>query len=114
MKRLALALLLLPSAALGDAGGPDAYKVVGLNPTEVLNMRIGPSFDYDIAGTLPPDARHLAWEVCVPTLSDGQFQALQPSERAKIAGLPRWCLLRREDGLRGWVNARFLSEDSLK
>lgn len=112
MIRAVVALaVLLPGAGLADADGPDAFRVTGVAVGDTLNMRIGPGVDYAIAGTLPHDARHLPWEVCVPTVTDGQYFAMTDAEQAALKALPRWCLVHPEGVPRAWVNARFLSED---
>ena len=110
---LALALILSPAIGLADTHGATKFRVTGLNPTEVLNMRVGPGYRYAIADTLPHDARNLASEVCVPTFTEAQLKTLNPLKRNGIENAPRWCLMRHEDGSRGWVIMRFVTEDGL-
>ena len=62
MRRLALATLAaaaLANSALATADGPDAWRVTGVSPGDVLNVRVGPGTEYFAITALPHDARGL-------------------------------------------------------
>lgn len=86
-------------AGRGEAGpgpgpqplpGPSAWRVVGVAPNDVLNMRESPSPRGFVVGEIPFDASGLRNLGCI----DGQS----------------WCKVRFR-GREGWVNGRFLRPD---
>lgn len=98
-----------PAAA--DADGPDAWRVLGVAPDDVLNARMGPGTRYKVIGTFAHDARGLRQITCVPLLSGGIYYTLTETERANLP--PRWCLVQsRDHSVKGWVSQRYLVEDS--
>lgn len=104
-----LAAVLPAAPALAEATGPDAWRVRGVAPGDVLNVRMGPGTDYPTIGAFAPDARHLRAETCVPLSTFAQHQALTAAERRALP--PRWCLVDGGQAGRGWVAQRFLAED---
>ncbi len=98
--------------AYAEADGPDAWRVTGVAPNDVLNMRMGPGTDYPVIGELAPDARHLVPTTCVPLHTMGQFMALGEAQKESLPA--RWCLVTEPASLqKGWVAQRFLAEDVL-
>lgn len=86
---LGLATLVMAGPALATADGPDFYRVVGVAPYDVLNMRAGPAVSYAVVHRIPPDGRGI-------------------ENLASCVG--NWCQV-RFDGVIGWVNRRYLAED---
>ena len=107
------ALVCLPLFAQAeiDGYGPDAWRVSGVMPGDVLNARMGPGTDYRIVGTFAHDEQGLIEVTCVPLLT---MDIAAKLTEAEVAGLPqRWCLMRAADLSRaGWVAARFLIPDN--
>lgn len=68
---------------------PKPFRVAGVNPSDVLNIRNGPSADYDTVGGIPPDSRGIT--ITGPCQND-------------------WCPVKHRL-LVGWVNRRYLAED---
>lgn len=94
-----------------DGHGPDAWRVVGVAPDDVLNMRMGPGAEYLVIDRLAPDARGLEQITCVPLLIPSVYHKLSEGQRDDLP--QRWCLMRSADLSRaGWVSARFLMEDT--
>ncbi len=112
MIRFAIAFLFAATPLWATADGPDFWQVTGVASNDVLNMRMGPGADYMILDVLAYNERRIKAVVCVPTLDDGDYFALTEAERADITKLPRWCYVRTEDLRDGWVNMRFMEEDS--
>ena len=113
MKHALLALVLLATPAFATADGPDAWRVTGVSLNDVLNLRAGPSVAYPVIGHLPPDARGLQTEICVPTLEFATWDSMSEAERAAVAALPRWCLLSKDGARLGWAAGAYLTEDDL-
>ncbi len=109
----ALAAAVTASAANAeiDGHGPDAWRVTGVAPDDVLNMRMGPGTQYLVIDHLAPDARGLRQITCVPLLIPSIQHRLTEAQRA---GLPqRWCLMQTDDFAKaGWVAQRFIMEDT--
>ena len=106
-------LLAAPAMAEIDGHGPDAWRVTGVAPDDVLNMRMGPGTDYKVIDRLAPDARGLTQVTCVPLMIQPYAGRLTDAERAALP--QRWCLMRSADLMKsGWVAQRFLSEDGLQ
>lgn len=107
------ALVCLPLFAQAeiDGYGPDAWRVSGVMPGDVLNARMGPGTDYRIVGTFAHDEQGLIEVTCVPLLT---MEIAAELTEAEVAALPqRWCLMRAADLSRaGWVAARFLVPDN--
>jgi uncharacterized protein YraI len=116
MTRLLTALLaaatVATSAAHATADGPDAWRVTGVAAHDVLNVRVGPGTGYFVIDQLPHDARGVQLEFCVPTVTRDQFFALSPSGQAALNTYTPWCLVEWQGTQRGWVNRRYLTEDS--
>ncbi|MGV0908506.1 hypothetical protein [Martelella sp. FOR1707] len=68
MAAIAAAFALLASVAQAeiDGSGPDAWRVTGVAPNDVLNVRMGPGTDYPVIATLAHDQRELQQITCVP------------------------------------------------
>jgi hypothetical protein len=102
----------LSGAALAqDQGhGPDAWRVVGVTPSDTLNVRMGPGTDYAVIGEFSHDARGLRQVTCVPLVPAGLYFEMSEAERDALP--QRWCLMQNADfSIRGWVAQRFLAED---
>ena len=112
--RLALVSLVvaLAPAAHATADGPDAWRVIDVAPTDVLNARVGPGTDYMVIDALPFNARGVQVEYCVPTVTRDQYFALTNEQQQALNAQASWCLVIWDGLQRGWVNRRFLTEDS--
>ncbi|MDA7428577.1 SH3 domain-containing protein [Primorskyibacter aestuariivivens] len=80
------------------------YKVGHVAADDVLNVRQGPSVDFDILMGLPPGYRGVQKLVCVLVKPDPHGAA--PSQ------MPEWCMIADHGGMLGWVNARYLVVDT--
>lgn len=69
------------------------FAVQGVDPSDVLNIRSGPSATYEIVGTIPPDGSGV-----IPL---GGRRQIGPSVWREVS----------YRGVRGWVNDRFLIEE---
>jgi hypothetical protein len=114
MRRFALAALFaaLASPVLATADGPDAWRVIGVAPDDVLNVRVGPGTDYFVITALPHNARGLQVGTCTPTVTQAQYFALSPQMQQRLNGYSAWCVVIWGGQQLGWVNRRFLAEDS--
>jgi hypothetical protein len=66
------------------------FRVAGVDPSDVLNIRNGPSPAYESVGGIPPDSHGIT--ITGPCLND-------------------WCPVKHRT-LIGWVNRRFLAEET--
>lgn len=66
------------------------FRVAGVDPSDVLNIRTGPSSDYQSVGSIPPDSRGIT--ITGPCAND-------------------WCPVKHRT-LVGWVNRRYLTEET--
>lgn len=114
----AMALLLAGSgAAMGDAHGPDAWRVVDVAADDALNARMGPGTSYGVIGQFSHDARGLQQVTCVPLVTAAHYFEMTEAERGALP--PRWCLMRSADmtapgAVQGWVAQRYLAEDHVE
>src|SRR5690606_21112186 len=93
-----------------DGHGPDAWRVTGVAPGDVLNARMGPGTQYPVIETFAHNERDLRQITCVPFYGITHFMAMSEAERAALP--PRWCLMRHADLMRaGWVAQRYLTPD---
>ncbi|MFW8565261.1 hypothetical protein [Orrella sp. 11846] len=94
-----------------DGHGPDAWRVVDLEPGESLDVRMGPGMEYPVTGQIAGDARGLRQVTCVPLYTLEIYQRLSAQERFALG--QRWCLMQTGDfGVSGWVPQAFIAEDS--
>jgi heat shock protein HslJ len=97
-----------PGGARAEADGPDFYRVTGLEPGELLNIRAGPGLDQPRIGAIPYGTDGLANLGCEGGLSLAEWE--QASEAERAAGLrTRWCRIRHM-GIEGWVAGWHLAE----
>lgn len=66
------------------------FRVAGVDPSDVLNIRTGPSPDYQTVGGIPPNSRGIT--ITGPCQND-------------------WCPVKHRT-LVGWVNRRYLTEET--
>ena len=66
------------------------FRVAGVDPRDVLNIRTGPSSEFQSVGTIPPDSRGIT--MTGPCQND-------------------WCPVKHRT-LVGWVNRRYLTEET--
>jgi hypothetical protein len=66
------------------------FRVAGVDPSDVLNIRTGPSSDYETVGGIPPNSRGIT--ITGPCQND-------------------WCPVKHQT-LVGWVNRRYLTEET--
>lgn len=78
------------AAAKIEAPNHRPFRVAGVDPSDVLNIRNGPSPAYESVGGIPPDSHGIT--ITGPCLND-------------------WCPVRHRT-LVGWVNRRFLAEET--
>lgn len=112
MAAIAAAFALLASVAQAeiDGSGPDAWRVTGVAPNDVLNVRMGPGADYPVIATFAHDQRELQQITCVPFYTMAHFSAMTEAELDALP--PRWCLMRTADlATAGWVAQRYLIAD---
>lgn len=76
-------------AAKDERPVQNPFRVAGVDPSDVLNIRNGPSADYDTVGGIPSDSRGIT--ITGPCQND-------------------WCPVKHRL-LAGWVNRRYLAED---
>jgi len=70
--------------------GRKPFRVAGVDPADVLNIRNGPSLDYNSVGGIPSNSRGIT--ITGPCLND-------------------WCPVRHRT-LVGWVNRKYLTEET--
>lgn len=75
--------------AVGKFCSPASYRVTAVGPDDVLNIRAGPSADYAVVGTIPPQGRGVL-----------------------IVGgcMGQWCQIDYH-GIHGWANRQFLTNE---
>lgn len=107
---LCLGLVPLTVRAEIDGHGPDAWRVTGVAPDDVLNARMGPGTEYPVIETFAHDERGLVEITCVPFYTMAHFSAMTKAEKEALQ--PRWCLMRSADMSKaGWVAQRYLIAD---
>lgn len=109
----ALASLSLAGPALSTADGPDAWRVVNVAADDVLNVRVGPGTGYFVISALPYNMRGLQLGTCVPTVTQAQYFALSSAAQQQLNSYTPWCVVIVDGQPLGWVNRRYLMEDSL-
>jgi len=116
MKNVAFAILFaaglagvsVPASA--EADGPDYYRVVGVAPNDVLNIRAEPSARADRIGSIPHDGDGLRNLGCQGGLTIDQYQNSTPAQR-EAGRKTRWCNIEYR-GTTGWVAGWYLGEGS--
>lgn len=93
---------------LATADGPDYFKIESTHP---VNLYLEQRLDSRVLAILPPDTRGLKNLGCVghPTLL--QWEKMSQQERM-AAGESAWCQVSTV-ALKGWVQNKYLREDSL-
>lgn len=105
-------LALLSGQALGEADGPDFYKVRDVSAGDTLNIRAEPRPDAARLGEIPPDGNCIRNLGCQGGLTLLEFTTLTKEQQARrIRENPRWCRIEYR-GIPGWVAGRYLAEDS--
>lgn len=104
------ALLFYPALALGDADGPDFFRVVDVADDDVLNMRAAASASSEIVGQIPHDGDGVQNLGCEGRMSYGEWAEASEEERAAAARRV-WCRVSYA-GQEGWSAGRFLAEGS--
>lgn len=99
-----------PATVVADADGPDFYRIVGVAPDDVLNIRAEPSAASQKIGEIPHDGDRIQNRGCIRELSFQEWQQASEEDR-KIATHRRWCEI-TFNGIEGWVAGRFLVEGS--
>ena len=82
-----------PNAA-NTTAGRQRFAVRGVDPSDVLNVRSGPSPKHEVVGTIPPDANGV--------MPLGGRRQIGPAVWREVS----------YQGIRGWVNDRFLVEET--
>lgn len=113
-KRRLLAVLVLvaasATAASGEAGGPDYWRVKGVATDDVLAVREQPSADAATVGEIPPTGHDIKNLGCQSAPTFTEWAKMSEAER-QAAAQQRWCKV-RYGAVEGWVNGRFLTEDA--
>lgn len=105
---------LVPGPAAAEADGPDFYRVNGIRPDDVLNIRAAPKANAAKLGTIPPGGTCIRNLGCQGGLSFHEFSTLSKAEQAKrLKRNPRWCHIEYQ-GITGWVAGRYLAEGSCR
>lgn len=89
---LLVTLAVLPAAA--QEPPRETWRVTGVAPDDVLNIRETPDPNAPILGRIPPDARGIRGFGCEDAGPGGQ----------------EWCRVKYGDAV-GWVRGRYLSPD---
>lgn len=104
----AIAFLAAVSPAAADADGPDYFRVSGLKPGSVVNIRRDPAPSAAKVGALPHDADGLKNLGCQGGLSFAEWEKATPARR-EAARFERWCRISYR-GVTGWVAGWLLAE----
>ena len=92
------------------ADGPDFYAVTNVAADDVLNLRAGASEDAVKIGQIAHDAHGLQNLGCQGLPSYDEWERMTGKER-EASRNHYWCKVRYQ-GVEGWVEGRFLREDS--
>lgn len=96
--------------ALAEADGPDFFRVVGVAPDDVLNIRAEPGPHAEKIGEIPPDGSCIRNLGCRGGLTFEEYSTLSPDEQAaRINQNPRWCRVEYQ-GTTGWAAGPYLAE----
>jgi len=78
--------------APAEADGPDFYRVTGVSPDDVLNIRAVPKPNAAKLGVIAPDATCIRNLGCQGGLSFKEHSTLSKAEQAvRLKQNPRWC-----------------------
>ncbi len=103
-------LAALAGPVLAEADGPDYYRVTGVGPDDVLNIRAEPNPNAEKMGEIPPDGNCIRNLGCRGGLTFAEYSSLSPDEQAaRIAEHPRWCRIEYQ-GITGWAAGPYLAE----
>lgn len=79
-----------PARSVAQTADHKPFRVAGVDPSDVLNIRTGPSPDYETVGGIPSNSHGIT--ITGPCQND-------------------WCPVRHQT-LVGWVNRRYLTEET--
>lgn len=97
-------------AAQATADGPDFYRVNGVAPGMMLDLRSEANPGAPVVRRIPADAQCLRNLGCRGGLSFEEFTTLpEPEKQRRQAANLRWCNVEYQ-GSSGWVEGRFLAE----
>lgn len=105
----AIVVTLAPGFVWSDASGPDHFRVVGVAPDDVLNIRSEASASAVKIGEIPYDGRGLRNFGCIGGMSFPEWERASSAERQQ-ARRRIWCDVEFR-GVRGWVAGWYLRED---
>lgn len=71
-----------------------------------LNVRKGPSTEFDVVAELPTGTEGVRNFGCIPNLSPSEWNRLSERERTLVESM-RWCRI-EYNGVFGWVAARYI------
>jgi hypothetical protein len=112
-KAVYLALIILAlgtGSAAAEADGPDFFRVTGVRPDDVLNIRAAPKANAAKLGVIPPGGTCVRNLGCRGGLTFEEFSTSSKAEQARrLKQNPRWCRVEYR-GLTGWVAGRYLAE----
>lgn len=89
------ALLLFGLAAVQPAAAADAFRVIGVDPGDVLHIREQPDAEAAIVGAIPSDARRVRGFGCTSETPSGRG----------------WCRVKSGDVV-GWVRQKYMRPDA--
>jgi hypothetical protein len=72
---------------------PTRGAAVGVSPSDVLNVRVGPGTDYFVTADLPVTARGIQRGTVVPTVTHARHFALCPAAQAQLNGYAAWLVV---------------------
>lgn len=108
---LALGATAIPAVSLADADGPDFFRVTGVAPNDVLNIRETANAHARKIGAIPPNVGGVRNLGCETGLTYTEWEKATEAER-EAAAKRRWCKIDYQ-GAVGWVAGRYLAEDAI-
>ena len=100
--------LAFAAPAFADADGPDYFRVAGVKPGGVVNIRSEPAASAPKVGVLPYNADGLKNLECKGGLPFAEWEKASPARRA-ASRFERWCRISL-NGVTGWVAGWLLAE----
>lgn len=106
---IAVVLFNIASVCGAEADGPDFWKVSGIQLGSHLNIRKGPSVQFNIVSKIPADFRGIKNLGCFPEFTALEWERFSTRENEVAIGM-RWCRVSFK-GETGWVAGRYLTEN---
>jgi len=103
---ISVGVFLLLHMSLLKAGGPLYWRIANVEEGSTINVRSGPSTDFQILGVIAADTKDIKNEGCSPMFTAFDWQNFSDEEAALALNM-RWCRVSFRD-LNGWVYGEFL------